>query len=84
MRQPVRNVKKSIYGIERAGHDFDHSATHALEALNWRSLRRWDSIPSFYVRRADGELLTSDLYKSYSVKDFEAKRELNFLDLIHQ
>ena len=84
MRMPVHLVLKSIYGIERAGHDFDHSATEALEALNWRSLRRFDSIPGFYVRRSDGTVLQEGMYKPYHVNEFESNRPMSFLDLIHQ
>ena len=84
MKMPVRQVLKSIYGLERAGHDFDHSASQCLEQLKWRSLRRWDSIPALYIRGADGEVVSH--LKDYSIDDFERDRYSQgfekFLDLV--
>ena len=78
MKRPCHLVVKAIYGIDRSGHDFSASADAALEVLNWRSLREWDSVPSMYVRKAGGARLTSKdhaMYGKYTPKEFEAESE---------
>ena len=54
MKCPVRRVRKALYGLQRAGHDFNLGSMSKLESLGWRSARHFDCCPSVFVRNLDG------------------------------
>ena len=54
-RFPVHRARKAVYGMPRAGHDYDNHARVCTEDLNWTSLRAWDSEPAVSVRKMNGE-----------------------------
>ena len=50
MRNPVRKVNKALYGLMRAGDDYDRYARKEEEKLGWTSLRPVGH-PAFATRR---------------------------------
>ena len=49
-KRPMVPIKGAVYGLKRAGHDYNKKADTVYHKRKWVSARKWDADPCVYVR----------------------------------